>query len=246
MGHYVGGSGGVASALPATGFDNISTANLVHFYNFESDGLSGSTFRNGISGGTADVTLSGSNFIDTTIKRNGASAFKVTSTNFAYLTTGKNLFSSTQTIALKFYLSSTGITDYNVIFASYFNNISNYNGFFQVYRSGANWILRYVFYNPSIIELILSNNIPLNAWHSIAITKNGTTIQVFLNGSYVTQYTHATNNFMLFNNSATNTFAIGRDRNQSQYTFNGAVDDLRIYNRVLTGGEITTLHTTLT
>jgi len=245
MGYYVGGSLSIAPSAPATGLDNISSANLIHYYNFETAGLSGSTFKNGISGGTADITLSGSNFIDTTIYKNGAGALKITSSNFGYLTTGKNLYSATQTLAFKFYVSSTGISTFNHPFGSYYNGIANYNNLCQVYQNGANYVLRFYFYNPSVYDLTLSNNIALNTWHSVAITKNGTTLQGFLNGAYVTQVATGTD-YKLFNNSSTNTFAFGRDRNQTTLTFNGDIDDFRLYNRVLTNAEITTLHSTLT
>ena len=231
------------SSSIATGSDNISTTNLIYFYNFESAGVSGSTFKNGITGGTADLTLYGSNYITTTstLVKNGTGSLQINSTNYAKFnnTSALNLYSATQSIALKFLLTTPG--NYNQIFVTYSGG--TVNGWLQVYQNGAVYTLRYYFYNGSA-ELVISTTIAINTWYSVVITKNGGTIQVFLNGSYVTQNT--TSNCMFFNNDTTGSFVIGRDTIQYTLTFVGNVDDLRIYNRVLTGAEILTLHNTLT
>lgn len=72
-----------------------------------------------------------------------------------------------------------------------------------------------------------------NEWHLITGTYDGSIINYYLDGdltgSLVTNATPETNNHNLY---------FGRNLNWSGDIFKGAIDDIRIYDRALSGGEI--------
>jgi hypothetical protein len=98
----------------------------------------------------------------------------------------------------------------------------------SVYRSTANILCK--LHTSSIITS--STTIAANTWYHIAVTYNGSTLVLYLNGSNVgsvsyTGYTGDSNN--LFIGSST-----GGSSNWSGY-----MDDVRFFNRILTSTEIT-------
>ena len=68
-------------------------------------------------------------------------------------------------------------------------------------------------------------------WIHLALVGEGTTVQYYYNGTWATSET-LTDNDLLFNE-----FIIGTSRNR-QNSFAGTIDDLRVYNKVLTQEEI--------
>ena len=82
----------------------------------------------------------------------------------------------------------------------------------------------------------------LNTWYHIAgvIDKPNNRIQLYINGSSVSSPsvpTMASSSFTTISNKVGIGFMLGG----GSYKFNGSVDDVRIYNRALTSGEIATL-----
>ena len=70
-------------------------------------------------------------------------------------------------------------------------------------------------------------------WHHIALTSNGTTTKLYIDGSE--------------SNSLSYTWAISVDnmelgRGTSSYYYNGSIDNVRIFNRALDSGEVTQLY----
>lgn len=73
---------------------------------------------------------------------------------------------------------------------------------------------------------------PANEWSHIALVVTGTSATLYLNGVAATRTaTHAAVNF-------TNGFNIGNDRGNSSRTFNGLIDEIRIYKRAFSQEEI--------
>lgn len=228
----------------SSGRDVISNTGLIYYYSFETGDVAGSTLKNNITGGTYDLTLVGSSNISASTVKNGSGSLAVVGTSkYAYLTsfTSGTISNSTQTLCIKFYPTST-TSSFNMPFSSYNGSTASYNCSMQYYDIGSsNFALRIYFYNPSGQELALISTITLNQWYSIVITKNGTTIQGFVNGTNVGQITGT--DWKLFSSTASSSFSLGIDRNQPSFIPNMFIDDFRVYNRVLTGTEITTLYT---
>ncbi len=77
----------------------------------------------------------------------------------------------------------------------------------------------------------------LNSWYHVAYVKDGTAVRFYINGTQVTSTTMS----LIVNYDASNLF-IGADDNDNNEigdgTFNGIIDEVRIYNRALQSAEI--------
>ena len=84
-------------------------------------------------------------------------------------------------------------------------------------------------------ERILSGPaaLTLNAWTHLAVTYNGTTLILYVNGAQAA--TQAVTGTIVLSNNA---FRIGGDAPFGEF-FQGRIDEVRVYNRALTAGEIT-------
>ncbi len=83
-----------------------------------------------------------------------------------------------------------------------------------------------------------SNVITLNQWQHIAVTANGTHIRFYVNG--ISAGTNASS--ALPNATALNLWIGDRSGSTGSRSFNGAIDEVRIYNRALTENEIKNLY----
>jgi hypothetical protein len=101
--------------------------------------------------------------------------------------------------------------------------------------NGKVWLLRY---QDGRLETFLggtgtfsTGTIPLNTWTHIAVTYDGTTVRLFLNGVQDGSRTIA------MNSEPTGGMIIGASKTLGNF-FNGGIDEVSIYNRQLTSNEI--------
>ena len=80
-----------------------------------------------------------------------------------------------------------------------------------------------------------TNGLAINRWYLVVGTFDGTVQKLYINGVYVTQASSATLN-------AFSSLNIGRSASSASRYFNGLIDDVRIYNRALSAGEIKQLY----
>ena len=73
---------------------------------------------------------------------------------------------------------------------------------------------------------------PVNTWTHVALTYDGTTLRLYVNGTQVA--TQAATGAI---QSSTNPLWIGGNRPYGEY-FQGLIDEVRVYNRALTPAEI--------
>jgi hypothetical protein len=98
--------------------------------------------------------------------------------------------------------------------------------------------------SPSVTSA--SSAITLNAWQHVVATWDGTTsgagIHLYVNGTLLTGTTVVTgaNNTTTYPDPTT-PFTIGNRPTDNARGFNGLIDDVRVYNRVLSAAEITAL-----
>ena len=78
-----------------------------------------------------------------------------------------------------------------------------------------------------------------NSWHNVVVTYDGTVATIYLDGSFNTDLTVGTS----LNVSPTSNLKIGGGGNQND--FNGSMGPVMIYNRALTGEEISTNYTNI-
>jgi hypothetical protein len=87
------------------------------------------------------------------------------------------------------------------------------------------------------VGVIQSGQPPLNEWHHIVATYNGSFMRLYMDG--VEQSSGAATGSILYDN---NTVLIGADSNQADHTpdegWSGAIDEVLIYNRALNETEI--------
>jgi PKD repeat protein len=83
----------------------------------------------------------------------------------------------------------------------------------------------------TIKSVTAPNAIPVNAWSHLALTYNGSTLRLYVNGAQVAS---ASVSGTIKNGGA---LRIGGDSVYKQY-FQGRVDDIRIYNRALTATQV--------
>lgn len=90
-------------------------------------------------------------------------------------------------------------------------------------RTPGNW--------PSIVA---SNGIPVNTWSHLAVTYNGSTLRLYVNGTQAASL--SASGSML---TSSLPLRIGGNTVWTEY-FSGRIDEVRVYNRALTAAEITT------
>lgn len=74
-------------------------------------------------------------------------------------------------------------------------------------------------------------------WHLVTVTDDGTTRKYYKDGKFISQYTN-----VVTNSGVDITFWMGRGGSSSSNYFDGSIDELRIYNRVLSEDEIRQLY----
>ena len=198
---------------------------------------------------TTDLTLAGTGAqVDTTT---GKSAFKITQTpNTAYLTSSPNFYSTTQTWAIKFYITSSNAPYVNII-SAYPNPMKlgylfTLQGYFNGDINTSPLTIRYYFpnttFNGTAGDITITSSAKLNTWYSAVITKNGTILKGYLDGVLASSQTTTSGGY-LSSNVTNNTFVLGQEPGgNGPQKYDGYVDEFRIYNKVLTDTEILNLH----
>lgn len=87
---------------------------------------------------------------------------------------------------------------------------------------------------------VFAGNYLLNQWTLFAVTYDGATSKVYINGSLVTSYSGTLN---MTNGNGFNIGSLGSC--DQQHYFSGSIDDVRIYNRALSASEVQSLYTSL-
>lgn len=90
--------------------------------------------------------------------------------------------------------------------------------------------------NTGLTEVISTYPLSTGTWYHLVAKAGGDGIILYLNGTVIGQ----SNGRLTFINPGTQPFRIGFETSSNAY-FNGSIDDIRIYNRVLTDTEIATL-----
>jgi hypothetical protein len=84
-------------------------------------------------------------------------------------------------------------------------------------------------------DVFVSAAINANTWYHVVVTWNASTIYIYRDGSFVQSKTSVAAS------SALNDLEFGRDGDANSY-YQGRLDEVAIYNRLLTSDEVTTLY----
>lgn len=135
--------------------------------------------------------------------------------------------------------------DYSVIISRFQDGYSNPNG--QVWTLTCqttkieSYILNASSANNQTNTLVASPTpIPLNKWSHVAITYDGNTLKLYINGELV----HSKTSGLILNTLSSSGISIGESFNANGYwnPFNGKIDDIAIYGRALTETEMKNLY----
>ena len=102
---------------------------------------------------------------------------------------------------------------------------------FLFYVAGGN--LHFTFYGNDVST---SYSLSANQWYNIVATHDGYTFTIYANGSFVNSASRT------LNTTATNFRIGGAPWNNGGEFFRGEIDQVRIFNKVLSAGEVTTLY----
>ncbi len=81
-----------------------------------------------------------------------------------------------------------------------------------------------------------SGSVQMNQWQHVVVTSNGSVSTVYVNGAFVASTTQTRSS------STGATFGIGWDPNIATEYWGGSIDEVRVYNRVLTSAEVSALY----
>ena len=177
-------------------------------------------------------------------KFDGAFQFNGTGTDYIQINNKKLLNISSGTVSLWFKPYSTNANRFLFYIGAYGDGFGGENELYlmqqlknialQHYQAGS--------YNINIISQ--NNSINLNQWQHAAFTLNNGVAVLYLNGKLIN-----TANFAPIDSSAwLNQIRIGRHNHMTfnpARAFYGEIDDVRIYNRTLTGDEIKNIYSGL-
>jgi len=147
----------------------------------------------------------------------------------------------------------SSLNDFSIATWVNLNSSSNWNRIFDfgtgttvnmflTPQNGATGAIRFAITtsgNSSEQQITGSSALPTGAWHHVAVTKNGNTGTLYVDGSVV-----GTNNSMTLSPSSLGTTTqnwVGRSQYSGDPYLNGAVDDFLIYDRALSLSEVQAL-----
>ena len=127
-------------------------------------------------------------------------------------------------------------------------SIGPVNGWaFQVTTTGSTLQFAVDYDETNLLVTAVSNTIELNKWIYFALTWDGSStasnVHIYKNGAEVSSYGTQTNASGNRNSDASASLRIGEQPNGLR-AFDGSLDDVRIYNRVLSAAEVKRLYLT--
>ena len=132
------------------------------------------------------------------------------------------------------WIYSTNLTPTGQIVGRY----SNSNDGWSLYQRGSSNQIAFRTAQSGAVQQTNSNAIQTNKWYHVAAVRKGSSVSIYINGVYSVSSagTHIDPAFNAGRNSI-----IGLGGTSNQY-FPGLIDDVRIYNRVLSAGEVQKLY----
>jgi hypothetical protein len=218
-------------ALPADEIAALAAPGMIAWYKFDQTGGitvadSSGDFNHGtINGGAAWTTGKVGNAVDL----NGTNG---------YIALSSGIVSGADTITIAAWVNLDSVNNWTRIFDFGTGTSTN---MFLTPKNGANGKIRFAIKNNGSSEQIIDgqSTLPTGGWHHVAVTLNGSTGTLYVDGTQVGSNTSMT--IKPSDLGATTQNRIGRSQYTSDPYLDGRVDDFRIYNQALSAGEIATL-----
>ena len=173
--------------------------------------------------GAASLTVNRASIVNEAYSFDGTSSYMTTNASFTQGAAAKSfsLWFKSDTLQ-RGWLISGGTNSGGNAFGLFLN--SAVNGELAFHGNGASF------------DLSLGNIIQANVWNHVAITYDGTTVKGFVNGVNVAS------SAIVLNTSNTGIFFGGRQGLLSTDFFNGDIDEILVYDKELTAGEVSDIY----
>jgi len=221
----------------------ISNTNLLSHYQFDKGDVSDAKLANWASGVRVfDATLYNGAYLNNSVYKVGSTSLFLDQNSYQYVQL-PNFTSTTNGLSFSFWYRSNGTRNFGRIFDFGNGNTYNNNILVSTNANDENKLMFSCFYN-SIGETFYISDINYNdnQWRHItwtltyAIDGNRTsTWKIYINGSLKE---NTTGKYYPRTNITLNNCYIGKSgTSNTDYYYNGYIDDFRIYNRVLNDAE---------
>jgi len=169
-------------------------------------------------------------------------AFTFNGTN-AYVSLPNNMFNSfTGDFSFSLWFNSSVISSYKCLFGNYTFESSTFDRGFQLLL--VNTRLDFRLFGSSFITLSASETFTTNTWYHIVVTRKASAgTKIYVNGSLSNSNTSNVNPIY----ASTHYNSIGASKftsTNTEYYFNGILDELNVWTKELTSTEVTTLYNT--
>ena len=224
------GESGVSATASATTSTGIPDANLIGWYKY--DQTSGTTAADSSGYGSSGTVINGA----TWTTGNRGNAVDLDGTN-DYSALPAGVVSNANTATLSAWVNLDTVTNWMRIF-DFGSGTSTYMNLMP--KNGSNGKIRFAIRNNGSSEQIIDGQSALatGGWHHVAVTLNGATGTLYVDGLQVGQNTTMT--LKPSDLGATTQNWIGRSQFADPY-LDGRVDDFRIYNRAISASEVTSV-----
>lgn len=231
-----------------TVFAQVPTSGLVAEYLF-SDGSYDDTNPNGFGPNNAFARTSVLTIADRFGNPNNAkdlAGIHAYMTGGTYITLGTSMDLKPQKGTISIWVnvdaistSGWGYTFNPIILATNPNAPNSYMEGYALYtRMSDRKLLTLTSTPPSNQKYFYTDPVPLDEWHHYVMTYDDNTLQLYIDGVFITST--AKNFVSTFSNESVR---VGSSLNwENNRALDGAVDDIRIYNRVLSSSEVTALY----
>ncbi len=230
--HSLWGSSGAVAYWPLD--DGAGTATTTNATAIDEIGGNNGTLNLGSTGNTslANAWLSGSS-----CKAGGCVSFD--GTDDAMSVTDNGALDVTSTVTISAWINAANLTGVHTVLAKRHASLTEAN--YGLRTNGTN--LDFYWASGGVWQVRSTSGVGLgmNTWYHVAATYDGSsTVAIYVNGVPATSYcTSGTCTGALVTDA--DTLVIGRAGNYLGEYFNGKLDDIRIYNRVLSSTEIASL-----
>ena len=201
------------------------TNGLVGFFPFSGNAndQSGNSYNGTVNGASLTTDRKGTS--------NNAYQFNGTSNYILY---GSSFDYPERTVSIWFYCTQTSSSAISTVYSS--DNKDLVNGMTAIYLKKINNVNKLIFNASDIID---TTDITLNAWHHAMLTVTSDSATMYLDGSSIgTKSISSQYHSMDVSTKATS----GTTRALSNGFFEGKIDNLRVYNRVLNATELNELY----
>lgn len=163
-------------------------------------------------------------------------ALNFTAANNAVTISSPSIMAYVGVVSMSCWFNPTGTIGFQTLVTK--TSANNVRQFSMYLGNGGVTDLFIGFGNGSGTHITLSIPWASNFWNFIAVTNDGTNVNVYMNGKL--SATGASSTFGGQNTATSSNVYIGDDVQSANFPMNGLIDDARIYNRVLSASEVLT------